>query len=52
MASLGDDAMDKVFGICKTLTSSSGANWFIASLSDKVTDFKKQNKEGDVLTMV
>ena len=34
------------------LTGSSGADWFIVSLNDKVTDFKKNNKDGDVLTLV
>jgi len=35
------------------LTGGSGADWFIVSKDDKVTDFKGiLNKEGDVLTMV
>ena len=38
-----DDAFDQ-------LTGGSGADWFIVSKGDKVTDFKTQKKDGDVLT--
>lgn len=51
-SSTSDDVLDEVFSGFDTLTGSSGADWFIATLNDKVTDFKKQNKEGDVLTLV
>ena len=34
------------------LTGSSGADWFIISSGDKVTDFKVQNKDGDLVTVV
>ena len=34
------------------LTGSSGADWFIISDGDKITDFKKVNKDGDVVTTV
>jgi Ca2+-binding RTX toxin-like protein len=33
------------------LTGGSGADWFIVSEGDKVTDFKTQKKDGDVLTV-
>jgi Ca2+-binding RTX toxin-like protein len=51
-----DDFADEVFdelaeGLDK-LTGASGADWFIVSLNDKLTDFKKNNKDGDVLTLV
>jgi Ca2+-binding RTX toxin-like protein len=51
-SSTSDDVLDEVFGGFDSLTGSSGADWFIVSLSDKVTDFKKNNKDGDVLTLV
>jgi PKD repeat protein len=34
------------------LTGSSGADWFIISSGDKVTDFKINNKDGDVVTVI
>jgi Ca2+-binding RTX toxin-like protein len=34
------------------LTGSSGADWFIISQGDKITDFKVQKKDGDVVTVV
>jgi Ca2+-binding RTX toxin-like protein len=34
------------------LTGASGADWFIISQGDKVTDFKIVNKDGDVVTYV
>lgn len=34
------------------LTGGSGADWFIIGQGDKVTDFKIQNKEGDLVTIV
>jgi PKD repeat protein len=33
-----------------SLTGGSGADWFIISAGDKVTDFKLKNKDGDVVT--
>jgi len=33
------------------LTGSSGSDWFIINLSDKITDFKKNNKDGDLVTL-
>jgi hypothetical protein len=53
--STADDVLDEVFGGFDSLTGASGADWFIVfivSLNDKVTDFKKNNKDGDVLTLV
>jgi hypothetical protein len=50
--STADDVLDEVFGGFDSLTGSSGADWFIVSLNDKVTDFKKNNKDGDILTLV
>jgi Ca2+-binding RTX toxin-like protein len=50
--STADDELDEAFGGLDSLTGSSGADWFIVSVNDKVTDFKKNNKDGDVLTMV
>jgi ELWxxDGT repeat protein len=50
--STSEDEVDEVFDGFDILTGSSGADWFIVSLNDKVTDFKKQNKEGDLLTTV
>jgi Ca2+-binding RTX toxin-like protein len=34
------------------LTGSSGADWFIISSGDKVTDFKVNNKDGDAVTLI
>ena len=34
------------------LTGSSGSDWFIINLEDKVTDFKKMNKDEDLITYV
>jgi len=34
------------------LTGSSGADWFIISSGDKVTDLKQQNKDGDLVTVL
>jgi len=34
------------------LTGSSGADWFIISQGDKITDFKTLNKDGDLITVV
>ena len=42
---LGDDGSDK-------LTGSSGSDWFIISDGDKVTDFKKKNIDGDLVTII
>jgi Ca2+-binding RTX toxin-like protein len=50
--STADDELDEAFGGLDSLTGSSGADWLIVSVNDKVTDFKKNNKDGDVLTMV
>jgi Ca2+-binding RTX toxin-like protein len=50
--SAADNELDEAFGGFDSLTGSSGADWFIVSVSDKVTDFKKNNKDGDVLTLV
>jgi autotransporter-associated beta strand protein len=50
--STSDDVLDEVFGGFDSLTGSSGADWFIVSVNDKVTDFKKNNNDGDVLTLV
>jgi Ca2+-binding RTX toxin-like protein len=47
-----DDVFDELAEGLDKLTGSSGADWFIVSLNDKVTDFKKNNKDGDVLTLV
>ena len=33
------------------LTGSSGSDWFIIGTGDKVTDFKKQNTDGDLITV-
>jgi Ca2+-binding RTX toxin-like protein len=51
-SSTSDDVLDEVFGGFDSLTGSSGADWFIVTLNDKITDFKKNNKDGDVLTLV
>jgi Ca2+-binding RTX toxin-like protein len=51
-SSTADDVIDEVLAGFDSLTGGSGADWFIVSLDDKVTDFKKQNKDGDVLTIV
>ena len=48
----GTEAIDDALSGFDMLTGSSGADWFLATLNDKVTDFKKQNKDGDVLTIV
>jgi ELWxxDGT repeat protein len=50
--STSGEPVDEVLGGFDMLTGSSGADWFIATLNDKITDFKKQNKDGDVLTHV
>jgi Ca2+-binding RTX toxin-like protein len=50
--STSNDVIDEVLSGFDMLTGSSGADWFIATLNDKVTDFKKNNKDGDVLTLV
>jgi Ca2+-binding RTX toxin-like protein len=34
------------------LTGSSGADWFIVNQYDKITDFKEQKKDGDLVTQV
>ena len=34
------------------LTGNSGSDWFIINLDDKITDFKKNNKDGDLVTTV
>lgn len=34
------------------LTGSSGSDWFIINQEDKVTDFKKMNKDEDMITYV
>ena len=34
------------------LTGSSGSDWFIISDGDKITDFKKVNEDGDVVSYV
>ena len=34
------------------LTGSSGSDWFIISDADKITDFKKIQKDGDLVTVV
>ena len=46
------EGVDEVLGGFDMLTGSSGADWYIAALNDKVTDYKKQNNDGDVLTTV
>jgi len=42
---IGQDSFDK-------LTGSSGSDWFIISEDDKITDFKTQKKDGDLVTEV
>ena len=42
---LGDDGFDM-------LTGSSGSDWFIISDDDKVTDLKKKNNDGDLVTIL
>jgi len=52
---LVDEVLDEalITGDFDQLTGSSGADWFIVSKDDKVTDFKGlNNKEGDVVTTV
>ena len=34
------------------LTGGSGADWFIISQVDKITDLKVQKKDGDVVTVI
>ena len=34
------------------LTGSSGSDWFIINQDDKITDFKKMNKDEDLITYV
>ena len=49
-----DDILDEAVGDedYDLLTGSSGADWFILSQGDRVTDFKIQNKDGDVVTVI
>ncbi len=49
-----DDLLDEAVGDedYDLLTGSSGADWFILSQGDRVTDFKIQNKDGDVVTII
>ncbi len=35
-----------------TLTGSSGGDWFIIGDGDKITDFKKIDKDGDLVTVL
>jgi len=50
-----DDVLDETVvtdGELDMLTGSSGADWFIINTGDKITDFKTQNKDGDLITVV
>jgi Ca2+-binding RTX toxin-like protein len=49
---LAEDVIDEASEGLDMLTGSSGADWFIINSGDKVTDFKVQNSEGDVVTTV
>ena len=51
---LTDEVLDETLasGEFDKLTGSSGSDWFIVSGDDKITDFKKQNKDGDLVTVV
>jgi len=49
-----DDSLDGLFTDVSydQLTGSSGADWFIVSEGDKITDLKFQNVDGDFVTWV
>jgi Ca2+-binding RTX toxin-like protein len=47
-----DDVLDELSDGFDMLTGSSGADWFIISNGDKVTDFKYHNTDGDIVTLV
>jgi len=52
---LDDDILDETLQTAAfdQLTGSAGADWFIISADDKVTDWNAKNKkDGDVLTIV
>ena len=51
---LAENVLDETLGEegFDMLTGSSGSDWFIVSEDDKITDFKKQNKDGDVVTTI
>jgi Ca2+-binding RTX toxin-like protein len=51
---LADDVLGEVLPGCgfDRLTGSSGADWFIVSDDDKITDFKCHKKDGDMVTYV
>jgi Ca2+-binding RTX toxin-like protein len=49
---LEDEVLDETSDGFDMLTGSSGSDWFIISDGDKVTDFKLQNKDGDLVTTV
>lgn len=50
--SIAEDVLDETTDGFDILTGSSGADWFIVSSGDKITDFKKQNKDGDLVTTI
>lgn len=49
-----DDILDEAVtdGNFDMLTGGSGDDWFIISSGDKVTDFKSNKRDGDVLTVI
>jgi VCBS repeat-containing protein len=51
---LADDVLDEVLAGCgfDRLTGSSGADWFIVSDDDRITDFKCHKKDDDMVTYV
>ena len=51
----GDDILDEtvvIDGQFDRLTGSSGSDWFIISTGDKVTDFKTNKVQQDLITIV
>jgi Ca2+-binding RTX toxin-like protein len=49
---LAEEVLDELSDGLDKLTGSSGADWFIISSNDRITDFKIHNNEGDVVTIV
>ena len=51
-ATISDDSLDSIFSDedFDQLTGSAGADWFIVSEGDKITDLKKNNNDGDLVT--
>ncbi len=52
---LVDDVLDEALiteDSFDMLTGSSGSDWFIISDGDKITDFKKIEKDGDLVTVL